>query len=589
MSVGGGDLNINYSSDVGKVIDENQKIAKKQRVSAIKTEIVPVEKVTAYINPKNCINCGTCREICPASAIEEQQRIICHMCPSCTEKPTMSPQACEALTMSTSCTTKCPLGISPQGYVGLTKAGKYKEAYKLIWDKNPLLSVCASVCHHPCEEGCKRGILVDYPIDIRGIKKFLAETVEMPVERYVTRYDEKVAIIGAGPAGLTAGHYLSMAGYEVTVFESACEAGGMLIKGIPEFRLNRKVVRRDITKLQEAGLDIRLEQRISPKMFENLRDEYDVIVVATGSPVSRELHIPGWRLAGVMTALSFMRQVNSYMNPEHHLGQIFKFEGGEAVVIGGGSVAMDVARAAVRVGASKVTVVCLEEGDAVPAHACEVKEAKEEGIEIIEGYSPVMFKEDLYPHLTGVKFAKVKSMGKGEDGKFVVETDESDVIEIKCDWAVEAIGQMSDINWKEVAAEDVFFAGDLVANKCSVIDAMASGRDVAITVDAALRGRKVKNPMDNHKLHMADINERIFPYNRRKAFRPEVHKLDVKERIDIFEQVEGTYTEEEAILETKACLGCGYQKVDSEKCLACGLCQKLCPKGDVITMVAKEE
>ena len=585
MSVGGGDLKINYASET---IEAGAAVQKKAvRKSAVKSEIVPVEKVTAYINPSKCVNCGTCREICPVGAIEEQQRIICHMCPNCTDKPTMSPQACEQLTMTTSCTTKCPLGISPQGYVGLTKIGKYQEAYKLIWDKNPLLSVCANVCHHPCEDGCKRGIVVDNPIDIRGIKKFLAETVEMPVEKYVPLYDETVAIIGAGPAGLTAGHYLAKAGYEVTIFESSSEAGGMLLKGIPEFRLNRDVVRRDIAKLEAAGLEIRVNQRITPKMVDALRDQYDIIVVAAGTPVSKELQIPGWRLAGVMTAMSFMRQVNHSMNPEHHLGQIFNFEGGEAVVIGGGSVAMDVARTAVRVGASKVTVVCLEEGDAVPAHAWEVEEALEEGIEIIEGYSPVMFTEDLYPHLTGVKFAKVKSMGKNDAGQFVVETDDADTIEVKCDWCVEAIGQQADLDWKGLEGDDIFFAGDLAANKCSVIDAMASGRDAAIAVDAALRGRAVKNPLENHTLHMADINERIFPYNRRKAFRPAAPMLGLEDRLTTFAQVEGVYSESDAILESKACLACGFEKVDPEKCLACGMCQKLCPKGDAIVFVAK--
>lgn len=482
----------------------------------------------------------------------------------------------------------CPLGISPQGYIGLTKAGKYKEAYQLIWDKNPLLSVCSSVCHHPCEDGCKRGIVVDRPIDIRGIKKFLTETVDQPVEKYVTLYDERIAVIGGGPAGLTAGHYLAKAGYGVTVFEGEREAGGMLLKGIPEFRLDRSVVRRDVDRLKEAGLDIQLNQRITPQMMEQLREEYDAIIIAAGTPVSKELEIPGWRLAGVMTAMSFMRQLNHSMDPEHHLGQIFKFEGGDAVVIGGGSVAMDVARSAVRAGAAKVTVVCLEEGDAVPAHPWEMEEAMEEGIEIIEGYSPTLFEEDLYPHLTGVKFAKVKSMGKDENGQFHVEINDDDTIEIKCDWCVEAIGQKADLDWKSLAFDDIFFAGDIASSKCSVIDAMASGRAVAIDVDTALRGRAVKNPLAVHELHTADINERIFPYNRRKNFRPMPPLLDVDARKSTFDEVEGVYSEAEAILETKACLACGYEKVDPEKCLACGLCQKLCPKGDVIVFVSKE-
>jgi NADPH-dependent glutamate synthase beta subunit-like oxidoreductase/NAD-dependent dihydropyrimidine dehydrogenase PreA subunit len=587
MSIGGSGPVVHYESEeVGAV--SQKPVEKKSRTSAIKSNIVPKDQVTAYINPKNCVNCGTCREICPADAIESQQRIICHACPICTEKPGMSPQDMDALTLTTACTTACPLGISPQGYVGLTMAGKYKEAYKLIWDKNPLLSVCASVCHHPCEDSCKRGIVVDDPINIRRIKKFLTETVEAPMEKYQRIYEEQIAVVGAGPAGLTAGHYLAKSGYGVTVFESANEAGGMLTKGIPEFRLNRKVVRRDIANLEDAGLEIRLNQRISPKMIDELRDTYDAVIIATGAPISKELMIKNYRLAGVMGAMSFMRQINHSMNPEHHLGQVFKFEGGEAVVIGGGSVAMDVARTAVRAGASKVTCVCLEAGEAVPAHPWELEEAKEEGIELIEGYSPVEYTTDMFPTISGVKFAKVSSMGKNADGKFEVVTDDTDTIVLKADWVVEAIGQASDLDWKALEGNDVFYAGDVASNKCSVVDAMASGRDAAIAADAALRGRSVKNPMEGNTLHTADVMEKIFPYNRRKNLRPKAPVTDPETRKHTFDDSENVYTEDETLLETKACLACGYQKVNPEKCLACGMCQKLCPKGDVITFVAKE-
>ena len=586
MSIGGSGHAINYVSEEGVAIQ--RAAVKKERYEAIKTNIVPKDKVTAYINPGKCINCGTCREVCPAEAIESQQRLICRTCPACTDTPGMSPQRIEELTLTTACTTACPLGISPQGYIGLTRAGKYQEGWKLIWDKNPLLSVCSSICHHPCENSCKRGICVDDPINIRRIKKFLTETVNAPVPKYPRIYEDEIAIIGAGPAGLTAGHYLAMAGYGVTVFESSNEAGGMLVRGIPEFRLDREVVQRDIDRLREAGLNIKLNQRMTPKQIEELRDDYDAVIVAAGTPVSKELQIKNYRLAGVMGAMTFMRQINHGMNPEHHLGQIFDFKGGEAVIIGGGSVAIDVARTAVRAGASKVTCVCLESGDQVPAHPWELEEAREEGIELIEGYSPVEYTTNMFPHLTGVKFAKVLSMGRDSEGKFEVVRDEEDILTLKADWVVEAIGQSTDMDWKSLEGADIFFAGDIASNKCSVVDAMASGRDAAIAVDAALQGREVRNPMNGNILHTADVAEKIFPYNRRKNLRPKAPMADPEVRVKNFEDVEGTYTEAEAIQEAKACLACGYQKVDPEKCLACGICQKLCPKGDVITLVAKE-
>ncbi len=558
--------------------------------STLKKEVVGADQVVAHINTANCINCGTCRENCPADAISEYQRQICHVCPTCTEIPGVSVGKMKSLPTETSCTTKCPLGISPQGYLGLTKAGKFEEAYELIWEKNPLLSVCARVCHHPCEEGCKRGILVDEPIKIREIKRYLSEKVEYAPKKYPRLYEERVAIIGAGPAGLTAGHYLAKEGYEVTIFEAEHEAGGMLLRGIPEFRLDRDVVRKEVQRLVDAGLKIELDQKLNQFSVEEMKSEYDVIIIAAGTPNSRELFIEGWRNAGIMTAMNFMEHVNNKQKLRRHLGQLFKFDNGNAVIIGGGSVAIDCARTAVRAGANKVTVVCLEEGDAVPAHRWEVEEALEEGIEMIEGYSPVEFTADLYPTLTGVKFEKVTSMGKDAEGKFVVETDAANTITVPCDWCVEAIGQTKDGIWDLVKEDGIFFAGDIVSGKCSVVDAMASGRKTALEVDACLRGRELKDPIaaTPERLNLAPVGEKLFPYNFRKIMRPATPMVPVAERILTFNEVEKVFNDEEAYRESDCCLGCGYEAVDTEKCLGCGLCQKLCPKGDVITLVAKK-
>jgi len=448
--------------------------------------------------------------------------------------------------------------------------------------------VCGSICHHPCEDACKRGIVVDSPIKIKDIKKYLAVNEEVNVKKYKTIYEETVAVIGAGPAGLTAGHYLASAGYEVTIFEGSNEVGGMLKKGIPAFRLSRELIDQDIERLTEAGLNIQLDSRIDRYMMEEIRREYDIVVVASGTPTSKELRLPGWRLAGVMPAVSFMQQVNHGMEVRRHLGQIFKFQDGEAVIIGGGSVAMDVARAAKRVGASKVTVVSLECGEAFPAHPWEKTEAIEEGIEIIEGYSPIEFTTNLFPQINGVKFAKVISCAKDENGKINFTTDEADILEVKADWVVQAIGQSADEMWHDYKeAKDVFFAGDIASSQCSVVDAMASGRQAAIDVDALLRGRQVKNDLASHHLELAPVMQRMYPYNRRKVVRPTVSTLAPEERINSFDEVEGVLSKEQLMTETVSCLSCGYEVVNSEDCIACGICQKLCPKGDVITMMPK--
>jgi len=578
-------------SKVGSGVKKKQsssKTTRKAYLSPIHSKIAPLDNVTASINTSRCINCGVCRETCPVDAISESQRIICHVCPSCTQKPGMSPQAMDALATSQSCTTACPLNISPQGYVGLVKHEKYEEAFQLIWEKNPLPSVCGSICHRPCEDACKRGICVDSSIKIRAIKKFLSAEVDVPVKKYPVLYDEQVAVIGAGPAGLATAHFLSLCGYEVTVFESSAEAGGMLMRGIPRFRLDRSTIDRDIGKLCQAGLDIRLNNRVDRRMIEKLKDEYDVIVIATGAPDSKELGIPGHYLAGVMGAVSFMDQVNNGMEIRRHLGQLFEYKGGEAVIIGGGSVAMDVARTAVRVGASKVTVVCLETGEDIPAQKWEIEEAKEEGVVIVEGYSPIEYQATLFPELQGVKFAKVSKFSKDESGKINFKTNNKDTMELKADWVVEAVGQVSSACWSELDEEGIFFAGDISSKELSVVDAMASGRKTAIAVDAALRGRAAKVSLEKHTLNIAPIMEKIYPHNLRKIVRPATPMLCVSERKDGFDEIEGVLSAAEVKNEAISCLACGYHEVDQKECIACGICQKQCPKGDVITMVIKE-
>lgn len=555
-------------------------------ISASGKEYVIPQKSVAHIDSKKCVNCNECREACPVGAIEEFQRVICHACPECTEKPGLSPKKFVALATAKSCTTACPLGISPQGYVNLLKCGKEKEAYQIIWKKNPLLEVCGSICHHPCEQDCKRGILIDHPIHIRGIKRYLGETNTQAHPEYQRMYDEEIAIIGAGPAGLTAGHYLSQAGYRVTVFEADKEAGGMLIHGIPKFRLDRKTVAREIKQLETAGLTIRYGEKINKYSMIKLMEDYDAVIVAAGTPTSRELEIKGFRTEGIFPAMKFMEMVNAEQKVKHHLGQMFKFEGGEAVIVGGGSVAVDAARTAIRLGASKVTCVSAEQGSQIPAHSWEIEEAREEGVLFEEGWTPQSYQYSAVTKLDAVRFEKVTDCGKREDGTFYMDVDHEITRDIKADWVVLAIGQLAEGFWKEFYnAENVFWAGDIASGKCSVVDAMASGRDAALSADAYIRKREVRDVMGNHRLNQAEIQEKIYPYNLHKMNRPEIAQIAMEERKHTFKEVERTFTGEEAHLETMACIGCGFQKVDPDKCIGCGTCRTVCPKGDVISMI----
>ncbi len=541
----------------------------------------------AYIDSKRCLNCGTCREVCPVEAIHENQRRICRVCPECSDQPAMTLDEIDEFCTKQSCTTACPLGISPQGYINLVKEGKMDEAYKLVWSKDPLPSVCGHVCHHPCEQVCKRGVLVDDPIAIRGIKRYLSENVSYTPDMYPIKHDERIAVIGAGPAGLAAGHFLSQAGYEVTVFEGNTQAGGMMVRGIPEFRLDREAVHKDVANLEKAGLTIKAGQRIGKNMIDELKKEYDVIIIAAGLPHSKELHVPGFRYDGIYTALQFMEFVNSGQAMLRMPHQNFDVTG-EGIVIGGGSVAMDTARAALRKGAKKVTVVCLEEGAAVPAHQWEVDEARDEGIEFMEGYSPKRFVGKVNT-LTGVEFAKVTSFNKDRNGKISFTVDDKKLYEIKADFCIVAIGQYADDFWPAEDGETIFYAGDIKSSACSVIDALASGRKAAYDVDAKLTGRILKQAEIGHELQQAPMEEKIFPCNRRKTERHTRPVLDVEERIKSFDEVEKSYTEKQVGQEVLRCLECGYEVVDPEKCIGCGICMMTCPEGSVITMIANNE
>lgn len=549
------------------------------------TSFTVERRAVAKINPQNCVNCGKCREICPVEAISEQQRVVCHVCPSCTVKPSLTVSDAIGMATMTSCTTKCPLGISPQGYINLVRAGKSEQAYQMIWEKNPLPSVCARICHHPCEDGCKRGILVDEPLAIRGIKRYLSDTISWKPAMYPRIYEEEIAIIGAGPAGLSAAHSLAMAGYGVTVFDAESEAGGMLNRGIPEFRLPRNVVAKEITALKDAGIKFRLGERINKIAMEELKVGFDAIIISTGTPNAKGLKLEGWRKEGVITALDYMERINSGADIKRHPGQGIKRDNKNVVVIGGGSVAIDVARTAVRMGARQVTAVCLESGDMVPCHAEELAEAREEGVELIEGYSPICF-EGVHPELTGVRVAKVTKFDKDENGRITFSADENGTRLIPADLCIVAVGQASDQLWEEYENDDhVFFAGDVRSNACSVVDAIASGQKAAMAVDTLLGGREVKDPLELRLLHRAPDMEKVYPATLLKINRPARPILPVQNRIDNFKEVECEYVGDDIAVEVQRCMECGYQLVDISKCIGCGNCKLLCPKGNAITLV----
>lgn len=539
----------------------------------------------AVIDPAECVNCGLCREYCPSGAISEMQREVCRICPGCADKSGLTFEEMRDLSENHACTISCPVGISPQGYINLLKEGKNEAAYKLIWDKTPFPAVLGYVCHHPCEDDCKRGLILDEPLKIRALKRYITNNTTLPeMEKYPVYYEETIAIIGAGPAGLSAAHDLAKNGYQVTVFDSAKEAGGMLLRGIPRFRLPREIVESEIAALERGGIKFSLGRFIGPNQIEKLLEEFDIVLIATGTPKSKVLDIEGWNLEGIFNAVDYMDRINNDSDIWRHPGQEF-IEHGEVVVIGGGSVGIDAARAALRDGASKVTVICMECGDAIPAHAWEIEEAKDEGIEIMGGWSPVRFMGE-YPKLNAIELLQVDSVVV-ENGKFECTTIAGTEKTIKADMIIEAIGQKSDDIWNEYKGHDkVFFAGDIQSSNVSVVHAMASGKSAALDIDGALQGGKLKDPLDLRILHRAPIEEKLYPATRQKDKNYPTPLLSVEERIkDTKTLVELDLSDEAAMAEVNRCLACGYQYVDPDKCIGCGICIKVCPKNNVIRIV----
>lgn len=534
---------------------------------------IVVEKTSvASIDANTCVNCGKCEDYCPVDAISEKQKSICHLCPDCTEMNAITPD--EIIEMQNEgCTLSCPLGLSPQGYIGLLKDGKSKEAFDLIFDKIPLPTVCGYVCHHPCQDDCKRGKLVDSSIEIRALKRYISEKFsDYQPTPYPVFKQEQIAVIGAGPAGLTAAHLLSKKGYKVTIFEQGSEPGGMLLKGIPEFRIDKDMVRNDIGRLEKAGVKIICDVKIGHgSKVDDLLKDYDKIIVASGNQLPKILPIEGYRTEKVFYAVSLMEKVNA--------GQEVKLSG-NGVVIGGGSVAIDTARTALRLGADKVTLICLERGDKVPAHEWELEEAKEEGIEIIEGVTPTRFVGHT-AQLEGVEYAEIENL---DINTFKYDKKAGTETVLPAHFAIVAIGQKSDFAWPE--NDNIVFAGDVVSNKCSVIDAMASGRKAALELDDEINKRHYSEYEVDREVSPGDLAYKIYPAVRMKADFPKLPKQDVNERIKNFDLVEFGFSDNDAKLETYRCLSCGYHFVDVDKCIGCGVCQKICPKGNVISMVA---
>jgi len=467
------------------------------------------------------------------------------------------------------CESSCPLHMDVPNYVLAIAQGNMSKALSIIRETNPLPSICGRVCHHPCETDCNRKE-VDSAIAIQRLKQFAADygDEEKPSPLPRTK-EEKVAIIGSGPAGLTAGHDLIKKGYGVDIFEAAINPGGILASAIPNFILSREAVDKDIKYLKAMGLKIHTGIRVGKDIsLEALkRQGYKAILIATGTQKSVSLNITGADLRGIETALPYLQEAK--------MGQL-QPQSGKVWVIGGGAVAMDVARTALRNGSEEVHVACLESRSAMPAFDWEIEAAEREGVRIHTSLAPQEFVSKNGSKVSGINFKRVTSTWLDNDGRVkwtLMEGTGSDYT-VDADAVVIAVGQATElaglsddslaVNNKativineatgETSVSGIFAAGDVSGNGRTVSDSMAAGRKAALSIDQYLSGVPIVSTDDNREV-ITIKSEQVPSYFTRKD-RWEIPRLQPKQAIKTSKEVELGYTYWQAVEEAKRCLNC---------------------------------
>jgi heterodisulfide reductase subunit A-like polyferredoxin len=546
---------------------------------------VRMTKAPRYVNLDKCTGCGDCANVCPVSVPSDFNETLNTRKAIYRHFPQAIPSGFAIDKMGISpCKAACPTHISVQGYVALIAAGKFKEALKLIKRDNPFPIVCGRVCNHPCEEACKRAE-VDEPIDIMHLKRFVADLDLNDETRFVPEVKEKigkrVAVIGAGPAGLTAAYYLAIEGYDIDVFEALPVAGGWLAVGIPEYRLPKDVLKAEIRVIEEIGVKIHLNTRIGKDIsFEKLRQDYDALFIGCGTVLSSKLDVPGEELEGVVHGVDYLRRVN--------LGEKVSL-GKRVAVIGGGNVAMDAVRTAVRTGSQEVFILYRRSRAEMPASPEEIEEALEEGIRMEFLAAPVrIFGEN--GKVTGIECIRMELGEPDASGRRRPVPIKGSEFTIACDSIVPAIGQAADLSfipkesgiavnkWNTFDVDAVTFAtsvpgvfagGDNVTGPSTVVKAVFAGKEAAVSIGRYLSGQEVA--AGRAKDWKKDLADKADISKVEKVPRVEYPLLEAKERKNDFREVGIGFSEEEALREANRCLSCGicsecYQCVDA--CIA---------------------
>ena len=566
----------------------------------------------AKVESENCVACGRCVEGCPAGAVKLGQKLCTKDGPITYPRQEL-PDASEwgpekwaidyrdknrvncYKTGTAPCKTACPAHIAVQGYLKLAAQGKYKEALQLIKRDNPFPAVCGRICNRRCEDACTRGT-IDQAVAIDEVKRFIAQQDLNAETRFVPEkvipkvdgeFEEKIAIIGGGPAGLSCAYYLAEKGYRPTVFEKEKQPGGMLMHGIPEFRLEKDVIEAEIDVLRALGVEFHCGVEVGRDVtIPELREQgYKGFYVAIGLQSGGRLGVPGEDAEGVKAGIELMREVN--LEGKKSLS-------GRVVVIGGGNIGADVARTALRCGAEKVSLYCLEDYDSMPMGVEDRTECEEDGIEIHAGWGQTEILAEN-GRCSGIRFRKCLSVRNAE-GRFAPTFDDNTTEEVPCDMVLYCIGQK--VDWKglltgtavelnpngtakadpvtyQTAEPDLFVGGDVYTGQKFAIDAIAAGKQGAVSLhrwvqDATLtigRDKREFIELDKNNLLLEEASYDNTP-RQRIGYNETLRKTFKDGRV--------AFTEEQVKAETARCLGCGASVVDPNKCIGCGICTTRC-------------
>jgi heterodisulfide reductase subunit A-like polyferredoxin len=563
---------------------------------------VKVRKKTRLVDVSKCTGCNDCTEACPVELPNDFNmglgnrkaiyRMFTQAVPNIFKIDYRGESPCRAT---------CPAGISGQGYLALIRTGKYKEALELVQEKTLLPGILGRICHHPCETECNRKDL-DEPLAICELKRFLADWAkehgeEAPAPIEITK-PEKVAVIGAGPGGLACGIKLMELGYPVTVFDAASEAGGMITGCLPEYRISKEVAKYEIDRILARGLEVKYDTKVGKDIsLKDIQNEYKAVYISIGSQNPAKLDVKGSDLNGVLLGLPFLREAKLGKKPEGF--------GSNVVVIGGGNVAIDCAKTAKRLGAQKVTIVCLEtrdlkHRDRMPAHDWEIEEAEEEGVEIQGSLGPQEM-VGANGKVVGLSTNKCTAV-YDENRKFAPQFSSENGPTFDADTIIIAIGQRTDLTgfedievtlWKTIKADNnslqtnipsIFAGGDIVRGPASVIEAIADGNKGAEMIDKFLKGETlVDETQAAEEKHVILYDElELNPSEKMKKPRLRPSTLAAAERSNNFNEVVAkTFTEEDAKREAERCLNCGG-------CSQCHECIKVC-KPEAINYDLKDE